>query len=113
MDTTTKNPRVVAIHLSRIEKHLTEAFREANRIDPEAFPPEVIITLRNSLGNAWADVLKVTSMPVIITEKEKVTKAVKAIVAPILITSEDDDCEELVDIVDDPYAHLEEMFDKP
>ena len=35
MVSTTKNPRAIALHLSRAQDHLAGAFRELSQIDPD------------------------------------------------------------------------------
>ena len=69
MDSTTKNPRVVAIHLSRVQAHLAEAFRELNRIDPAAFAPDMLKGVLQCTAVAWQDAITLASVPVIIPEK--------------------------------------------
>jgi len=69
MDSTTKNPRVVAIHLARAIAHLKEAHRELNRVDPMAFAPDMLSDVIKVTSLAWADILTLSETPVIIAEK--------------------------------------------
>ena len=78
MDSTTRNPRVIGIHLARVEAHLKEAHRELNRIDPGAFPPDVLKALIISTSQVWADALKLAETPIIPVEKKPREKKAKA-----------------------------------
>ena len=79
MDQITRNPRVIGIHLDRVTAHLGEAFRELLRVDPEAFPPDVLKAVILLTSQAWADALLLAETPVIPVEKPaKAPKAPKA-----------------------------------
>ena len=78
MDQTTRNARVIGIHLSRVQAHMAEAFRELNRIDPAAFPPDLLKAVQQCTAVAWNSALELAAQPVIPVEKKAKAKKEKA-----------------------------------
>ena len=124
MDTTTRNPRVIAIHLARVDAHLKEAFRELNRIDAAAFAPDILTALQKATAQVWADALELAGVRLILPEpKPKKAVKVKELDATppakelLLLTptveapAEAITDESEADLAEGPYDHIEEKFD--
>jgi hypothetical protein len=126
MDQITRNPRVIAIHLGRVDAHLKEAFRELNRIDPAAFAPDILTALQKATAQVWADALELANVPVILPEpKPKKAGKVKELDAtppanPILLLTPTPEVEapaeaitdeSEADLAEGPYDSIEAKFD--